>query len=63
MKIISNPWTATIVAVALFIAGVAGSVALRSGGHPSLGALVMGVCAAAGGCYLGTTIRLRRRRR
>lgn len=57
-----NPWTAACVALVLWIGGTAAAIAASSDHSPVFGGVVLGVCAAGGGCYLGTAIRLRRRR-
>ncbi|WIB77452.1 hypothetical protein DEJ28_17690 [Curtobacterium sp. MCPF17_002] len=60
-KLLTNPLIAVVVSVGALVAGA--TVAAETAGSPDqwAGALVLGLVAGAGGCWVGTTIRVRRR--
>lgn len=62
-RLLTNPWFAAAVSVALVVIGVGVSVALQPDLLPVLAALPSSVAAGAGGMYTGTMIRRRVGRR
>ncbi|OII13737.1 hypothetical protein [Curtobacterium sp. MCBA15_008] len=60
-KLFGNPVFAIAVTVGLIIAGAAVSAATIGTPNQIVGSFAVGIAAGVGGCYVGTTIRHRRR--
>ncbi|MGU3410690.1 hypothetical protein ACLBWP_11325 [Microbacterium sp. M1A1_1b] len=54
---------ATVLSVAMLVAGCMLAAATRGSPNEFVGALALGIASGAGGCMLGTAIRRRRRLR